>query len=124
MLFTISRRLLPLSLAFVAVAAPSGAADAGWVTLKNDTNRVVVIQETVDCQGQPKRCKPVRLLPGESVREFQPTATIKVEVFDGQNPGQPLYAGDLAVKGERQAFAVAADGKKVVVAPVARRADR
>ncbi|MBX9579531.1 MAG: hypothetical protein K2X87_04415 [Gemmataceae bacterium] len=125
MAFTVSRRLLPLLAAFFVLTGTTGAADAGWVTLKNDTQRVVVIQETVDSHGQPKRCKPVRLLPGESVREFQPAGTVKVEVFDAQNPGQPLYAGELAVKGDRQAFAVGLDGKqKVVVAPVARRVDR
>jgi hypothetical protein len=126
MAFTVSRRLLPLLAAFLVLTGTTAAADAGWVTLRNDTRRVVVIQETtVEFNGQPKRGKPVRLLPGESVRGFQPAGTVKVEVFDGQNPGRPLYSGELAVKGDRQTFAVGADGRqKVVVTPVARRADR
>ena len=87
MVFTLTRRLLPLLAAFVLLTGTTGAADAGWVTITNETGRVVVIQETLAANGQPKRCKPVRLLPGESVREFQPAATVKVEVFDGQQPG-------------------------------------
>ncbi|MBX9627425.1 MAG: hypothetical protein K2X82_26715 [Gemmataceae bacterium] len=124
MVFTLTRRLLPLLAAFVLLTGTTGAADAGWVTITNETGRVVVIQETLAANGQPKRCKPVRLLPGESVREFQPAATVKVEVFDGQQPGRPLYAADLAITADRQAFAVGTDGKKVVVNPAVRRAGR
>lgn len=124
MAFTLTRRLLPLLAAFLFLTGTTGAADAGWVTITNETGRVVVIQETLPGPVQPKRCKPVRLLPGESVREFQAAGPVKVEVFDGQQPGRPLYAGDLAITADRQAFAVGTDGKKVVVNPVVRRAGR
>ena len=124
MAFTVTRRLLPLFAAFVVLTGTTGAADAGWLTLRNDTDRVLVIQETLDQNGQPKRCKPVRLLPGESVREFQPAGPLKVEVFDGQRPGQSLLCTELAVKGDRQAFAVGTDGKKVVISSVTRRNER
>lgn len=124
MAFTVSRRLLPLLAAFLGLTGTTGAAEAGWITFKNDTNRVLVIQETLDCKGQPKRCKPVRMLPGETLREFQPTGPLKLEVFDGQRPGQSVFAGEVVVKGDRQAFAVGVDGKKVVVSPVVRRGER
>lgn len=118
MVALIQNRLLPLAVAFLALTGPTGAADAGWITLRNDTDKVVVVQGSVTCGGQLKRYKPVRLLPGESVREFQPAGEVKVEVFDGKTPGRSLYAGTVTVTAEKQAFAVGADAKGVAVTAV------
>ncbi len=113
-------RFLSLVAALVSVLGSARAADAGWVTVRNDTNRVLVVQETVTTNGQPMRCKPVRLLPGESVRAFQPTgASIKVEVFDGQNPAKNLYSGSQTSREKDQTFSITTDGKAVTLTAVA-----
>ena len=104
--------------AVLALMMSSGAAMAGWVTFKNETNRVIVVQWSVESNGQVKRCRPVRLLPGESVREFRNPHVLSVEVYDDQKPTRLLHTGNLKVGGESQAFSVNADGRTVSIAPV------
>jgi len=111
-------RLLALIMALFAFVGSAGAADPGGVTLRNDTSRVVVVQCTVAGSGQPRRCKPVRLLPGESLREPCAAPTLKVEVFDGPNPAKSLFSGTLSVTPETPIFSISADGRTVVVVPV------
>lgn len=107
--------LLALAAASFAVAGPARAAD-GWVTLKNDTRQVVVVQETVVCNGLVKRGKAIRLLPGETVREFQAGPAVKkVEVFDGRNPGKLLYSGNLNFSGSAQTFTITSETKGFAV---------
>jgi hypothetical protein len=113
-------RCLSAAAAVLVVLTSAGAAGAGWVVIRNDTNRVVVVQETVTSNGQPMRCKPVRLLPGESVKAFQPNgASIKVEVFDGQNPTRNLYSGNQTSREKDQTFSITSDGKTVTLSAVA-----
>jgi len=107
------RLLFPL--AIVLVLSPIGAAEAAWVTVKNDTNRVIVVQSAESVKGQLKRGKPVRLLPGESIREFHSPPAITLEVFDAQNPNKPLLSNNLSIKNENQAFSVGVAGAGVVV---------
>ena len=107
--------------ALLGVAGPSGAAKAGWVTIQNDTNQVVVIQGSVTCDGHVRRCKPVRLLPGENLREYHSTPTLTVEVFDGKNPSTSLSSSSLTIKSEKQAFTVGKDGPTIRVTPLPRR---
>ncbi|MDB5312288.1 MAG: hypothetical protein JWO38_6490 [Gemmataceae bacterium] len=115
MLAAVRIRLLPLCTAVLAVVGFAGAADAGWVTIKNDTNQVIVVQCGMETNGQMKRCRPVRLLPGEAVREFRAPRTLMVEVFEGQNPIKLLHTGNLAIKPENQAFSVSTDGRTVSI---------
>jgi hypothetical protein len=110
---------LPMAVAVLAVAGSAGAAEAGWVTVRNDTARVVVVQGTYTCNGQVKRCKPVRLLPGETVREYHSAPVLRVEVFDGQTQNRALYTGNLAITPESQAFAIGTDGRAVFVTTAA-----
>lgn len=114
-------QILTLAATLLAAVGSSGAASAGWITIQNDTNKVVVIQESVTCNGQVRRCKPIRLLPGESVREFHSSPTIKVEVFDGQNRNMSLGTDNLTITSEKQTFAVGLDGRTVQVTPVPHR---
>jgi hypothetical protein len=107
--------------ALLAVAGLSGAAHAGWVTIQNDTNRVVVIQGSVTCEGHVRRCKPVRLLPGESLREYHSNPSLTVEVFDGRNPSTSLGTSTLTIKSEKQAFTVGNEGPTIRVTPLPRR---
>lgn len=111
-------RLLALAAALLAVAGSARAADGNWITFKNTTHQVVVVQETVVCNGVTKRGKPLRLFPGETLREFQATPAVrKFEVFDGRNPGKPLFAGDLNCLAAKPIFTIASDGKAVTVTP-------
>lgn len=107
-------RVLP----FLLLTAP--AADAGWVTIQNDTGRVVVVQTTVSTNNQPRRGRPVRLLPGEHLREFHAAASVQVEVFEGQPQDRPLFTGTLTLRAEPQSFIVAPAGRGVTVAPAGR----
>jgi len=67
-----------------------GSAQAGWLTVKNDTEQTVVLESV--CDGMlVKRAKSVRLLPGETYREFRLVpGERKVQLFDGSAPGKPL----------------------------------
>ena len=110
----------PIAAAAVLVVGFAGRADAGWVTIRNDTGKPVVVQESIHWNGDYRRVKPTRLLPGESCREFIPAAeTRKVEIFDGSTPPVVLYTGSLPVRDEAQTFAVTTDGRTTRFAAVA-----
>jgi hypothetical protein len=110
--------LLSLTATLLATAGSARAADGGWITFKNNTHQVVVVQEMVVCNGVTKRGKPIRLLPGETLREFQATPAVrKFEVFDGHNPGKPLFSGNLNCLAAQQTFSITSDGKAVTIAP-------
>lgn len=109
--------LLPVATALLAVAGAAGAADAGWVSIKNDTNRVIVVQGSATIKGQSKRCKPVRLLPGESAREYHLPPFVTVDVFDGRNPTKLLHTGNVRIRGENQGFSISVSGPGIVIAP-------
>lgn len=108
-------RALPVVAALLAVVGSAPAADAGWVTIQNDTGRVVVVQTTTSTNNQPRRGRPVRLLPGEHLREFHVTTTVQVEVFDGQPQDRPLYSGQLTLRPDPQTFVVTPSGRGVTV---------
>lgn len=105
--------------ACVLSAGAASAQPATILTIRNDTPRVVVVQEVVNQNGQPKRLKPVRLLPGESVRQTETMTGPKMyEVFDAQNPTQSLCTGKVRVAGGSQLIAVATDAKGIVLREV------
>ena len=117
------RRALPISvrhlLAVVALIFSTQAASANWVTIKNDTGKPIMVQETIIVNGQVKRGKPIPLLAGETNREFIPGPTVKrIEVFDPQNPNQALWSGNLNCPVENQTFSAALVGGKVTVTQV------
>jgi hypothetical protein len=109
----IRTRFLPSVVALCTVAGFARPADAGWITVKNDTNTVIVIQETVTTHGQSRTGKPIRLLPGESIREYQATGSRTIEVFDGRDPKTSLVTSSVTVKAENQTVTVACDGPAV-----------
>ena len=112
--------LLPLLAALLATTANANVATAGYITFRNDTDKTIVIQETVIQNGQVKRLKPVRLLPGESIKQFEGTPGPKTyEVYDAQSPSRPLQTASLRVTEANQLFSVSSDGKGVVVREVA-----
>jgi len=113
-------RLVALVAALAVALGSATGADAAWVTIKNDTGKTIVVQEITVVNGQVKKGKPTNLLPGETIREFLPGATVKkIEVLDPQNANQSLWSGNLNCKDETQTFSVSAAGGKVTVASVA-----
>ncbi|QDU19108.1 hypothetical protein [Urbifossiella limnaea] len=120
-MFAALRRPCLLAAAVVlTVLGSAPAADAGWVTIQNDTGRVVVVQTTVTSNNQPRRGRPVRLLPGEHVREYHAAAAVQVEVFEGREQDRSLYCGQLALRTDPQAFSIASAGRGVTVTPAGR----
>ena len=111
-------RTIPL-FAVIAMMALAPIAFAGWVTVKNDTTGSVTVQETVIVNGIVRKCKPVKLAAGETLREFQPKAGTKtIGVVEAGLFGKTLYTGDLKWADGDSAFAIAKDGDKVQVAAI------
>ena len=116
MILRLRFRLLALAATLLAAAGPARAGDGTWVTLKNNTRQVVVVQETVVCNGLVKRGKAIRLLPGETVREFQAAPAVKkVEIFDGRSPGKLLWSGNLNCSGSAQTFTISSEIKGLTI---------
>lgn len=111
-------RLALFSMALAAVLIPVSAADAAWVAIQNDTKRVIVVQTGVTVNGQLRRGKPVRMLPGEVLREFYGPPAIAVEVYDAQNPNKPILSTPLAIKNENQGFSLSTTPQGLVLGPV------
>jgi hypothetical protein len=96
-----------------------GSVSAGWITLANDTNQTVVVQESVTVNGQVRKCKPIKLAPGETLREFQPAGgTKKLAILDTGLFGKQLFSGDLSWKDDA-IFSIHRDGEKLKVADAA-----
>lgn len=83
---------VPFALLFAGLPA-----SAGWITIKNETTQTIVIQETIVVNGATRRCKPVKLVPGEVFREYQATAGQKtIQVLEsGLLLNRPLCQGEL-----------------------------
>ena len=113
-------RIWLLSLATgAALFLSSAVACANWLTIKNDTGKALVVQETVVVGGQVKRGKATNLLPGETLREFIPAPTTKrVEVYDSRSTDRPVWSGDLKCQDATQAFSIISSGGKVTVSPL------
>ncbi|MCI0703830.1 MAG: hypothetical protein L0241_22450 [Planctomycetia bacterium] len=115
----IHSRLNAFVLAVVAACVFVGVADAGWVTIKNDTSKAIIVQETVIVKGRTVRGKPTKLLAGESFREFQNVPGIKTyEILDAANTTRPVWNGALNCKNNSQSFSVTIFQGKVAVIQV------
>ena len=112
-------RLLAFALAGLATLASVSVADAGWVTIRNDTNKAVVVQEYVVVNGKKMGGKPTKLLAGESFREFQNTPGVKCyEVLDAANTNSVLCNSRLNCTANSQAFAVTSYQGRVTVVSI------
>jgi hypothetical protein len=119
MLAAIRSSLFATIAATTVVVVGANVARASWITIRNDTKQAVVVQEVLVVNGQAKRCKPVNLLPGETVREFVTGRTVKkIDVFDAHNQKRSLWSGKLSCKDESQTFAIVGSGGTVSVKPV------
>lgn len=111
--------LVMFSAILLATSGFTSAAQTGCLTIRNDSSRMVVVQETVIHNGQLKRLRPIRLLPGESVRQADSTAGNRsFEVFDGQSPTRPLWSGKLWIGDGNRTIAVSNDAKGLALQEV------
>ncbi|WP_143392867.1 hypothetical protein [Fimbriiglobus ruber] len=105
-------------IAAVGVLLIPAHAFAGWICIKNETKTAVYIQDVPDGPGL-KRGKVVRLLPGETYREFHLCAgEKKVQVFDATNPTAPLCETRLTWPAADVSLHVFTDKKTVTLGPV------
>jgi type IV pilus biogenesis protein CpaD/CtpE len=104
----VRRKLLTFALAFLATCAFVTAADAGWVTFKNDTKNPVVVQQVMTLpNGKQARGVPRKLAAGESFREFQNVPGVNAyEVYNTGNPPAKVWSGTLNCKADAQSFSV------------------
>jgi hypothetical protein len=113
----IRSRFLAFALAVLATLALVGVADAGWVTIKNDTNKTVVVQEFSIANGKKVTGKPYKLQAGESFREFQNNPGIKTyDILDANS--NPLASGKLPCNNDSQSFSVTTTGNRVTIVSV------
>lgn len=118
-MFPVRSNLFAVATVMFITAATANTLDAGWVTIKNDTNKAVVVQEVTLVNGRPVRGKPTKLLGGESFREFQNIAGEKnYEVYELTNPNVPVWSGKLNCKADSQSFSVTTAQGKISVVPV------
>jgi hypothetical protein len=104
-----------LLLAVLVLAGVRTELRAAWITVQNDTKCVIIVQCTETVNGQVKRGKPIRLLPGESVKECHQPPGVTLDVYNAQNPNKPVLSTPLVVKAENQKFSVAPAAGGVVV---------
>lgn len=108
-----------LLLACLGTLLVPGSASAGWIALTNDTKQTVVVQETITVNGQARKCKPIKLAPGETLREFQPSGgTKKLAVLESGLFGKQLFSGDVTWKDDT-AFSIHRDADKFKVSDAA-----
>lgn len=107
-------------LAGVATSAPA----AGWITIKNDTPTAVVVQSTCTLNNQVRKSKPIKLMPGETVREYQSCGGTKTFVISEPGLlGKQLLKSDLQLTGDDEKFVLKADATGHKLAPPAEKAD-
>jgi hypothetical protein len=93
-------------------------AEAGWVTIRNDTDQPVVVQESCVVNNQVRRGKPVRLMPGEVHREYQSCpGTRAVQFLDGVGGKKKMFEGELKWDKDDHSFEIRDDAGKVKLAP-------
>jgi hypothetical protein len=110
------RCILPTVTAVFGLFGCASAAQAGWVTITNETKQVIVIQETSGPQNRPIRGKCAKLQPGETYREYhQDAGTKNVQVYDAAAPNTALIQDQLKWDKTDAEFAVKNDGKKVTL---------
>ena len=107
----------PLTIAVLGLAgliATSCETRAGWITVKNDTKQVIVIQEVGGPLNRPIRGKCIKLQPGETYREYQLLAGSKsIVLYDSEAPTTPLAQDKLTWAKDDATFAITPDGKSI-----------
>ncbi len=117
-MFGLQLRILVLVLAILLLSPAVGT--AGWITISNDTKQTVVVQETITIHGQTRRCKPIKLAPGEVLREFQPSGgSKKLTVYDNGLLARQLYSGTVTWKDDTS-YTIHKDADKYLLSDTAK----
>jgi len=111
-------RFATVLLVTTGLLGSSQRVEAGWVSIKNETEQPVVVLETSE-EVQPGRCgKPVRLMPGEVFREFQSCAGGKtVCILECGGQMHTLSRAKLNWGRDDRAYSVRGVGSKVELKP-------
>ncbi|MGL4421308.1 MAG: hypothetical protein ACRCZF_11625 [Gemmataceae bacterium] len=72
-------------LLILVLLTDAAAARAGWITIQNDTTEPIIVQEICVVNQKTRYGKPVKLLPGEKLREYQ--AAPGTKTFQLLEPG-------------------------------------
>ena len=99
-----------LSLAFL-MALSATPALAGWLTIKNETEHVIVIQEVGGPLSRPIRGKCVKLQPGETYREYQLLAGSKTIAISEPDAPATSVQDKMTWAKDDASYAVKLDGK-------------
>jgi len=91
-------------MAALVIAAP---VSAGWITIKNDTDKTIVVQETSTLNGKLTKGKSYHLTPGEVLKEFQTGAGEKTVLLSEKDGIQAPVKVKLSWGKDDAAFSVA-----------------
>ena len=101
------RDLLRISSTLAILAVACGPVWAGWITIRNDTTQELVVQDVFVVNGKVKTGKAVKLLPGESVREFQPKAGSRLmHIYEAAKLKTPLAKSTLEWEKDDVTFSI------------------
>lgn len=106
-------------IAVVFTLASFGAlpARAGWITIRNDTKQTLVVQDVTTVNGKVRAGKSIKLLPGESVREYRSTPGSKsIVVYDPALPKSPLLRSKIEWDKGDATFSLSPEKKSIALA--------
>jgi hypothetical protein len=101
----------------VCLAVVAQSASAVWVTIKNETDKVVIVQEARSVNGKLVKGKEYCLAPGELLKEFQTAAGEKIVLVSEKDSQVAPAKVKLHWGKEDAAFAVTKDGTDVKLGP-------
>jgi len=108
------RTITIIIFALAGACVLGGDTRAGWITVKNDTKQIIVIQEVGGPLNRPIRGKCIKLQPGETYREYQLLAGSKnIVLYDSESPSAPLSQDKLTWVQDDATFAIKPDGKSI-----------
>jgi hypothetical protein len=88
-------------------------AAAGWISIKNSTTQTVIVQELVQVNGSTRKCRPIKLAPGEVLREHHLQGGTKtLTVSEPGLFGQQLFRRTLTWTTDIE-FAIHKSGEKL-----------
>jgi len=109
-------RILSTVCAVLGLLGYASPASAGWVSVKNDTKQTLVLQEIGGPLLRPIRGKCIRLLPGETYREFHALAGEKqIHVFDASDLTKPLLREQFNWKAEDRTYLLGRNGATLIL---------
>jgi hypothetical protein len=108
-----------IAVVFTLASLGASQACAGWITIRNDTKQTVVVQEVTTVNGKTRAGKSIKLLPGESVREYRSNPGSKsIVVYDPDQPKSPLLRSKIKWDKDDATFSLSPEEKAIALAAV------